>query len=291
VRIIRHFDLQSALSALDADLVDVVWLRDGRVHARLPTDLQNFSRFAVLDQHEIDAVVHLAFDMRNGRTANPGVRFALSLAIDAGEVTRVAFGGGGAAATGALAPRRFLPATRDSLPSPDRDRARQVLVEARLPQGFSADVIVAESSRNRDEPIARAIADQLAAIGVQLQLRFVPFVGLVPAERPPGSMVLARTPAAWHPADAFAGFVSRSRANLAHFASAEFDFQVQRLASMAMPETADVARVLDLLESEIPGVPICQEEAGVIRRRNVELPPLLPDGSLGDLGAIVISRA
>jgi ABC-type transport system substrate-binding protein len=281
VRIIRFSEVRSALAALQAGELDLVPLPSGRVVAQVAAAARAFAAFATLTLtlRPIEAVTYLAFDIVEGATQDRRVRAALRLTVDRVAAARAAVGETGAVPAASLVPQSLLPA-RD-VPAPDPDRAARLLAEAGY-RGQVVDLVHTEA----DGPLAGELERQLARIGVPIQRRGVESFMAATRARYPGALMVARAPVARHPSEAFLPFTTGSFANVARVSSPALDQLILRMIVEETPSPALVAEAYDLAATIEPGIPLFQEQAGVLQRQEIVLPPLLADGSLGDLDMV-----
>ncbi len=103
---------------------------------------------------------------------NKQVRHALSIAIDRQAICRdvllgVADPADGVMATGQWAKQVF------PVPEYNPDKAKQLLAQAGLPNGFSFELAVAQGSALKAEQVAPAVQGYLKAIGVNMTIKFM----------------------------------------------------------------------------------------------------------------------
>ncbi|MDR7550815.1 MAG: ABC transporter substrate-binding protein [Armatimonadota bacterium] len=116
--------------------------------------------------------IFLEFNMRQKPFDDVRVRRAVNYAIDKETIIRQVLGGNGVRAYGAL-PGGWLganPPERLTRYDYDPQKARQLLVEAGYPQGFTFDFWHPVGRYLKDKEVAEAIAAQLAQIGMKSNL-------------------------------------------------------------------------------------------------------------------------
>ena len=99
----------------------------------------------------------------------PACRAAVAAAVDRRGVQEALKGAGNALRTDRLWPRGLGGGPEEADPRPDLDAARAALAECDQPDGFATVMAVAEMSANVD--VAEVIADQLAEVGIEVEVR------------------------------------------------------------------------------------------------------------------------
>ena len=117
---------------------------------------------------------YINMNMRQAPFTDVRVRQAVAAAINRPAIVEALFGGVGEVATQLIPPTvlGFNPEVRG--PQYDPGRARQLLAEANMPNGFAVDFWVMPVSRPyfpSPQPIAEAIASDLQAVGIRANLR------------------------------------------------------------------------------------------------------------------------
>ncbi len=100
---------------------------------------------------------------------NPACRAAVAAAVDRRPVQDALGGAGNAVRTSRLWTRTLGDGPEDADPAPDLDAARRHLEECELPEGF-ATVLAVPDGRAGVE-IAEVVAGQLAAVGIEVEVR------------------------------------------------------------------------------------------------------------------------
>jgi peptide/nickel transport system substrate-binding protein len=101
----------------------------------------------------------------------PACRAAVSAAIDRAGIQETLGGAGDAVRTSQLWPLALPGGPDEPDPRPDTDAARAALAECGQPDGFSTVMAVADLPSN--VLVAREIADQLAGVGIQAEIRTI----------------------------------------------------------------------------------------------------------------------
>lgn len=127
-------------------------------------------------------VIYLLLRADRAPLADPRVREAIDLAIDRGELVR-RLGAGFGAPAGQLVSRNAFGYSADLAPAArDLARARALLAEAGHGGGFDLEIQL----RDDRQPIAAALAAQLADAGIRVKLTAEPWSQLFPALRERG---------------------------------------------------------------------------------------------------------
>jgi ABC-type transport system substrate-binding protein len=127
-----------------------------------------------LDTQSGLSLTYLAVNNERGPWSDARARRALSRAIDRAGLVREMLAGHADTAHSALPPMLLPPDTRARELVLDRDAARRLLADARVPPGFEATLTVSRAPRPYLlEPLraARRIRDDLAQAGVALKIR------------------------------------------------------------------------------------------------------------------------
>jgi len=100
---------------------------------------------------------------------DPACRAAVAAAIDRRAVQEALGGAGNAVRTGRLWTRLLGGGAEETDPAPDLDAARGLLEECGQPEGFATVLAVPDGGAGVD--VAEVVAEQLAAIGVEVEVR------------------------------------------------------------------------------------------------------------------------
>ena len=133
--------------------------------------------------------VYMSFGDVAGPFADPRVRQAISYAIDRQAVVESVYFGHAIPAEKPLPPG-FLyedPAVSRYGPSPDLERARELLAEAGYPDGFSSTIMTGNKEELRRTVLV--VANQLQEVGIDLQPEFMDQAAYVSVSRQPGEFV------------------------------------------------------------------------------------------------------
>ncbi|MCV2488013.1 ABC transporter substrate-binding protein [Geodermatophilus sp. YIM 151500] len=103
---------------------------------------------------------------------DPACRAAVAAAIDRAAVQELLGGAGDAVRTSQLWPRALRGGPEEPDPAPDAAAAREALAACGRPDGFSTVLAVADAQTSLD--VAQGIAGQLAAVGIQAEIRALP---------------------------------------------------------------------------------------------------------------------
>jgi peptide/nickel transport system substrate-binding protein len=106
---------------------------------------------------------------------NPKVRQALNYAIDREAITESVMSGYGTPVA-TIAPEYFVGHNEELDPYPfDAERAKRLLAEGGYPDGFSMKLMVPRGRYLLGEEVTQAVTDQLADVGVDVQIQAVEF--------------------------------------------------------------------------------------------------------------------
>ena len=161
--------LASALANGDADVTAA--LGPGRA-----AELRDGAQVTLDTQVGLN-LTFLAVNNQRSPFSDVRVRRALSRAIDRAGLVRELLAGHAEPAHAALPPMLLPPDTRARELVLDRDAARRLLADARVPAGFEATLTVSRAPRPYLlEPLRAAarVRDDLAQVGLRLRLREVP---------------------------------------------------------------------------------------------------------------------
>ncbi len=232
---------------------------------------------------------YLGLNLEDPALADPRVREAIALAVDREAIVRYLFQG--LATVG----ESILPASHwagAALPAwqPDRERARALLADA----GFGADRPLRLVYKTSADPfrlrVATALQDQLAAVGVEVDVRsfdWGTFYGDVKAGRfqlYSLAWVGVHTPdilrLAFHSAS-----VPPVGANRGRYRSAALDRLVEQAESAGdLEQMADRYRAAQaLLHRDLPMIPLWHESNVAVMREGVQGYRLAMDGNYGGL--------
>ncbi|PRY49672.1 peptide/nickel transport system substrate-binding protein [Geodermatophilus tzadiensis] len=103
---------------------------------------------------------------------DPGCRAAVAAAVDRGAVQEAVGGADNAVRTSQLWPRAIAGGPEDPDPGPDPGAARAALAACGRPDGFSTVLAVPDAQASID--VAEEIADQLGAVGIEVDVRPLP---------------------------------------------------------------------------------------------------------------------
>lgn len=112
--------------------------------------------------------------LRGGPLADRRVRQALNYAVDVEAIITHLLGGRGERNPTLLSSLNFGYADLEPYPY-DPERARQLLQEAGVPEGFEVSFTASEGRFPKDREVAQAVADYLRAVGLDVTLRTLPF--------------------------------------------------------------------------------------------------------------------
>ncbi len=190
--------------------------------------------------------------------ADPRVRQAISHAIDREALAKHVLAGVGSPAGGVFAPNMDFAAKGLDVPAYDPERARQLLREAGVTS--LTPTLFTYANRPGLVPLATAIQAQLAAVGINAQLRVTTFAAIT-REIKPGDMRLAALATALFPhADYFLRQVYRSDGgwNTWGFADQAIDAALDRATAASDPAQARAAydEIQRRMYDAVPIVPV-----------------------------------
>ncbi len=217
-------------------------------------------------------VIYLGLKSKEKPLDDVRVRQALSLAIDRKTIVdRVLHGF--ATVTGTQAGPFDFGYKAEPLPAYDPARAKQLLAEAGYPNGFSVSMQVPRRYINSAD-VGQVIAQEFAAIGVKADLE-VPewsvYTQQVPAGKQAPIYMLAWGSTQTLDADAALYPIMRSGEPYSTFSNPEMDRlldQSRRAIDVAV-RSALLQKVQDLAATELPTLPLYQEDSLYGKRRNV----------------------
>ncbi|HSU07483.1 MAG TPA: ABC transporter substrate-binding protein [Acetobacteraceae bacterium] len=152
----------AALQAGDVDLIEYVpWQSMGTIEKDPKLKMQA----------TLGPFMYLTFNARSGPFKDARVRQAVAYAIKREDIVSTAFFGRGAALSGIPLPKGtpfYEPSLADTW-NYDPDRAKQLLAEAGLPNGFSC-TLLSTAQYGMHKMTAEVVQQNLAAVGIQAQL-------------------------------------------------------------------------------------------------------------------------
>lgn len=217
------------------------------------------------------AVLTLLFHVKGSPAADAAVRRALSLAVDRAEIARSGFGAPDLATPAvSLFPPGNWAHTSGTAPAPDPERAKKILDEAgwlagpsgvRVKNGRTLTLQLLYIGDRTTERIAELLANQAAAVGIQIQPKGVDrasFYQILGAEHKNFDLALNLYLLGPDP-DAFADLVtSRGEYNFQEYDNPEVD-QLFRQAREVLEQSARQAayrRVDEWLARDVPVLPL-----------------------------------
>jgi ABC-type transport system substrate-binding protein len=233
----------------------------------------------------------LAVNNERSPFSDPRVRRALSRAIDRVALVRETLAGHAEPAHAALPPLLLGPDTRARELVLDRDAARRLLADARVPDGFTATLTLSRAPRlYLLEPlkVAARLRDDLAAVGIGLKQRVVDGWAEQVAITTAGDYELALL--GWRAdtldANDFLTSLLDSRSigttNRSRYASPAMDGLLKR-ARQDMPAGARRAlyrQAQELVQNDMPFVPLYHSSTFTAYRRDVRGLVVSPTGLL-----------
>ena len=125
--------------------------------------------------HEHDSLLYSTDVSGENPFKDPKVRLAAAHAIDVASINRVVMRGKAEPAS-QLVPEGLsgFSEANDSRPDYDPEKAKALLAEAGYPDGFSFGLKCTNDRYINDEPLCRAVASMLAAVGLNAELTSVP---------------------------------------------------------------------------------------------------------------------
>jgi peptide/nickel transport system substrate-binding protein len=165
IRLVAYPDENLRVAALDAGDVDLIeyvpWQSMGAIEANPKLKMQTtFGPF-----------MYLTFNARFAPFKDARVRQAIAYAVRRDDIVKTAFFGRGAPLTGMPLPKGttfYDPTTADAW-TYDPDRARKLLADAGLANGFSCKLL-STAQYGMHKMTAEVVQQDLAAIGIQAQL-------------------------------------------------------------------------------------------------------------------------
>lgn len=166
VRLVAYGDETLRVAALQAGDLDLIEYVPWQSMAAIEADP------ALVLQTTEGPFMFLEFNGKSGPFADKRVRQAVAHAIKRDEVVRAAFFGRGSPLEGMPVVRNspFFDAALARGQAYDPARAKQLLAEAGLPNGFSTSLL-ATSTYGMHKDSAEVIQQNLAAVGIQVELR------------------------------------------------------------------------------------------------------------------------
>jgi len=226
------------------------------------------------------SLTFLAVNNERSPFSDVRVRRALSRAIDRAALVRELLAGHAEPASAALPPMLLGPDERARELVLDRDGARRLLADARVPPGFEATLTVSRAPRPYLlEPLRAAarIRDDLAAVGITLRLREVASWAEQVAITTRGDFELALL--GWRadsldPNDfltALVDSVSIGSTNRSRYRSLAMDGLLKRARQGSAPlaRRALYRQAQDLIQSDMPFVPLYHSAVFTAYRREL----------------------
>lgn len=285
---------RTALTAFEAGEIDILDITEEMIGNLNQHRFQDFQDSFVYAK-PTDRVYFLGMNTSAGETQNQRVRQAVEAAVDRSSVAQASLGREAAQIAYGILPRQFPGglASRDpDLPTANKDRARALLKEANLPNGFDTTMSVPEAFGQAGQDMANAIKAQLADVGIRVRVVTAPADSQWwrrQVNQP--QLFIDRTFQAYDPSTTLARFQSASPFNTPGFEDAEYDalFQEALFDSGAKrPEL--LSRMQRLIASKAAVVPIAQLNRHWRIRNKTVVPAFSPDGQLGDLIDFQVQR-
>ncbi len=150
-----------AYAADELDCTQVQVTSVPRLRRSLPEDS------ALLTKPALD-YMWLGMQMEEGVFADKRVRQAVQYALNVQDVIDGAFFGEAARATGLVAPGILGHRQANLIPEPDLDKARALLAEAGMPNGFRTDIKVRNSTEFVN--VGQVVSASLAQVGIEVEV-------------------------------------------------------------------------------------------------------------------------
>ncbi len=235
---------------------------------------------------------YLGFNLEDAETAVLSLRQAVAMAIDRQAIIRHVLGGAARPAVALLPPEHWAGNPEIRMPAYDPDKARALLLMAGLVGDRRPRLIYKTSSDPFRLRLATIIQQQLADVGIEVQLRsydWGTFYGDIKAGR---FQMFSLMWVGIKLPDIFryvfhSESVPPNGANRGRFRSPEADALIDRAESADWHQaSADYRQLQALLLAELPYVPLWYEDNVLISRQDVKGYRLAIDGNLDGLNDV-----
>lgn len=244
----------------------------------LPSDIErvNGSAKAKIVRGDTKRVLALQVPLSKGELADPRVREAIDLAINEDVIVKQIYDGG-AIPTRTLTVRG-TPGLNESLYSTysyDLARAKQLLKEAGLENGFNVTLTTANGQYLKDKEMVQLIASMLGEAGINAKLEILEsssFAEKKSAKKFSGLWLNGFSNSLNDPATDYASFVSKDAAGITDYNNPEFDKIYKHAETNMEPDSRmkEFQTLQQMLAKDRPTLPLVQLQGiyGVNNRVN-----------------------
>lgn len=239
--------------------------------------LQGRGRVKVFSTPIANGFTHIAMNTRMAPFDNVKVRKAIAAALPYDDMFQASIFGRGAKLyggdwTGTPPDASFPRAMPTRL---NLDRAKQLLAEAGLPNGFSTSFTLSTGAASANEPVGALLKESLARIGIQVEIQKMPDAqfNTAQAEKRLGLFIDGAT--AWLPETDYymkLYFTRDQRWNFSNFNNAEMNALTEQAQYELDPAKYEVMckRMVAILDEEQPEIFLWQPNNETVMARNLE---------------------
>jgi peptide/nickel transport system substrate-binding protein len=239
--------------------------------------LQGRGRVKVFSTPIANGFTHIAMNTRMAPFDNVKVRKAIAAALPYDDMFQASIFGRGAKLfggdwTGTPPDASFPRAMPQSL---NLDRAKQLLAEAGMPNGFSTTFTLSTGAASANEPVGALLKESLARIGIQVEIQKMPDAqfNTAQAEKRLGLFIDGAT--AWLPETDYymkLYFTRDQRWNFSNFNNAEMNALTEQSQYELDPAKYEVMckRMVAILDEEQPEIFLWQPNNETVMARSLE---------------------